>query len=195
MELIFATHNRHKAEEIRAVLDVKVHIITLDEAGITTEIPEPFQTLHENASAKSGFIFQATGKNCFSEDTGLEVDALGGAPGVHSARYAGEGRGFDENMDKLLLELGVETDRTARFRTVISLVLEGKEYFFEGVCEGRIGTEKIGKGGFGYDPIFYPRGFDKTFAEMDVKEKSALSHRGKAVGKLVTFLNNLITNR
>jgi XTP/dITP diphosphohydrolase len=195
MEFIFATHNRHKAEEIRAVLDEKIKIITLDEAGISSEIPEPFETLHENASAKSGFIFQATGRNCFSEDTGLEVDALGGAPGVHSARYAGEGREFDENMDKLLLELGEKADRTARFRTVISLILDGKEYFFEGVCEGRIGTEKMGKGGFGYDPIFYPGDFDKTFAQMDILEKSLLSHRGIAVGKLVTFLNNLITNR
>ena len=195
MELIFATHNPHKAGEIRAVLDEKIRIITLDEAGITEEIPEPFETLHENASAKSGYIFQTTGRDCFSEDTGLEVDALGGAPGVHSARYAGEGRAFDENMNKLLRELGDQKDRKARFRTVISLVIDGKEHFFEGICEGWIGREKRGKGGFGYDPLFYPKGYDKTFAEMDIAEKSALSHRGQAVGKLVTFLNNLITNR
>jgi XTP/dITP diphosphohydrolase len=195
MELIFATHNAHKAEEIRALLDDKFRIITLDEAGFKDEIPEPFDTLHENASAKSRFIFERTGRNCFSEDTGLEVEALGGAPGVKSARYAGEGRSFDENMNKLLRELQGVTWREARFRTVISLIMDGKEYFFEGTCSGRIGTKRKGDRGFGYDPLFYPGESTRSFAEMDLEEKSAISHRGRAVEKLVTFLNNLITNR
>ena len=195
MELIFATHNIHKAEEIRHMLDDRFRIITLDEAGLKEEIPEPFDTLQENATAKSRYIFERTGMNCFSEDTGLEVDALNGAPGVRSARYAGEGRSFEENMDKLLRELHGISHRNARFRTVISLMIGGKEYFFEGICEGRIGEEKKGSKGFGYDPLFYPGNSSRSFAEMELKEKSAISHRGRAVEKLVTFLNNLITNR
>ena len=195
MELIFATHNIHKAEEIRHALDDRFRIITLDEAGLMEEIPEPFDTLQENATAKSRYIFERTGKNCFSEDTGLEVDALNGAPGVRSARYAGDERSFEENMDKLLRELNGISHRNARFRTVISLFMEGKEYFFEGTCEGRIGLEKKGSKGFGYDPVFYPGNSPRSFAEMELKEKSAISHRGRAVEKLVTFLNNLITNR
>jgi XTP/dITP diphosphohydrolase len=195
MELIFATHNIHKAEEIRHMLDDRFRIITLDEAGLMEEIPEPFDTLQENATAKSRYIFERTGMNCFSEDTGLEVDALNGAPGVRSARYAGEGRSFEENMDKLLRELHGISHRNARFRTVISLIIGGKEYFFEGICEGRIGEEKKGSKGFGYDPLFYPGNSSRSFAEMELKEKSAISHRGRAVEKLVTFLNNLITNR
>ena len=195
MELIFATHNIHKAEEIRAVLDDRFRIITLDEAGLTEEIPEPFDTLRENATAKSRYVFERTGKDCFSEDTGLEVDALNGAPGVRSARYAGEGVSFEDNMDKLLRELQGISRREARFRTVISLVNGGREYFFEGTCEGRIGLERKGSKGFGYDPVFYPENSERSFAEMELREKSAISHRGRAVEKLVTFLNNLITNR
>jgi XTP/dITP diphosphohydrolase len=194
MKIIFATHNPHKADEIRAMLDDSIRIVTLNEAGITEEIPEPFETLKENASAKSQAIYRLTGADCFSEDTGLEVDALNGAPGVRSARYAGENRSFEENMNKLLRELEGRTDRRARFRTVISLLHGGKEYFFEGVCEGRILEERKGERGFGYDPLFAPEGDTRSFAEMSREEKARFSHRAKAVEKLVTFLNQLTTN-
>lgn len=195
MKLIFATHNKHKVEEIRSVLGAGLQVISLDEAGIHDEIPEPYDTLEENASEKSRFIFKLTAQNCFSEDTGLEVDALGGAPGARSARYGGEDRSFDRNMDKLLREMHGVQNRKARFRTVISLLIEGKETLFEGVCEGRIGFEKKGTRGFGYDPVFFPDGQQVSFGEMSLEEKSAYSHRAKAVEKLVTFLNNMTTNR
>ena len=195
MKLIFATHNKHKVEEIRSVLGAGLQVMSLDEAGIRDEIPEPHDTLEENASEKSRYIYNLTGQNCFSEDTGLEVDALGGAPGARSARYGGEDRSFDRNMDKLLREMHGVQNRKARFRTVISLLIEGKETLFEGVCEGRIGFEKKGTRGFGYDPVFFPDGQQVSFGEMSLEEKSAYSHRAKAVEKLVTFLNNMTTNR
>lgn len=191
MKLIFATNNEHKAAEIRAVLKGEMEVITLREAGIDKDIPEPFDTLEENASTKSSTIFQLTGTNCFSEDTGLEVEALSGAPGVKSARYAGENRSFDANIEKLLLELEGEQNRKARFRTVISLILDGKEYFFEGICEGIITTERKGSSGFGYDPVFVPDGSALSFAEMDMEGKNRFSHRKKATEKLVAFLNSL----
>jgi len=191
MKLIFATHNRNKAEEIRAVLSSSLEIITLDEAGLHDEIPEPFDTLEANASAKSKTIFELTGQSCFSEDTGLEVNALGGEPGVKSARYAGENRSFKANIEKLLANLSGKEDRRARFRTVISLLIAGQETRFEGICEGRIIEEKRGVSGFGYDPVFIPEGSDQTFAEMSLDEKNRYSHRKKAVEKLVAFLNQL----
>jgi XTP/dITP diphosphohydrolase len=191
MKLIFATNNQHKVEEIRSVLSNKLDIITLKEAGIDIDIPEPYDTLEENASAKSRTIYEITHTNCFSEDTGLEVNALNGEPGVKSARYAGENRSFDANIDKLLLNLSDKPDKSARFRTVISLLIEGVEHLFEGVCEGRIIDEKRGKMGFGYDPVFIPEGSDRTFAEMSMEEKNQFSHRKKATLKLVAFLNNL----
>lgn len=194
MELIFATNNKHKADEIRAVLTGDLRIITLQEAGIEKDIPEPFDTLEANASAKSQTIYEMTGKNCFSEDTGLEVAALNGEPGVKSARYAGESRSFDANIDKLLANLEGKTDRSARFRTVISLLINGKETLFEGICKGQIIAEKRGTGGFGYDPVFVPEGAEHSFAEMDIKEKNRFSHRKKATEKLVAFLNDLSTN-
>ncbi len=194
MKLIFATHNKHKVDEIRSVLRGGQEIITLDEAGIHEDIPEPYDTLEENASAKSRFITQLTGLNCFSEDTGLEVEALNGAPGVRSARYAGDERSFERNMDKLLHELEGQPNRKARFRTVISLIIDGKETLFEGICEGRISLQKKGQQGFGYDPVFIPAGYDRSFGEMSLEEKSVFSHRARAVEKLVTFLNNLISN-
>ena len=193
MKLIFATNNQHKIDEIRLILVNKFDIITLQEAGIDIDIPEPYDTLEENASGKSGTIFQMTGTNCFSEDTGLEVTALNGKPGVKSARYAGEGRSFDKNIEKLLINLAGKPDRTARFRTVISLILEGKETLFDGVCEGKIIDERKGSNGFGYDAVFVPAGSDKTFAEMTMAEKTKYSHRAIATEKLVTYLNNLIT--
>ena len=193
MKLIFATNNQHKVEEIRSVLANKFDIITLKEAGIDIDIPEPYATLEENASGKSATIFQLTGINCFSEDTGLEVVSLNGEPGVKSARYAGDDRTFDKNIEKLLVNLAGKSDRSARFRTIISLILDGKETLFEGICEGKIITERKGTRGFGYDPVFVPAESYKTFAEMTLPEKSQFSHRARATEKLVIFLNNLIT--
>ncbi|MFZ1312045.1 MAG: RdgB/HAM1 family non-canonical purine NTP pyrophosphatase [Chitinophagaceae bacterium] len=191
MKLIFATNNQHKIDEIRSILGKKIEIITLKEAGINIDIPEPYNTLEENASGKSKTIFDITATNCFSEDTGLEVNELNGEPGVKSARYAGEGRSFDANIEKLLSNLSGKSDRTARFRTVISLLIDGTETLFEGICEGRIIEKKRGLQGFGYDPVFIPTGSDKTFAEMDIVEKNRFSHRKKATEKLVAFLNTI----
>lgn len=187
--IIFATNNQNKIQEVRAVLGSRFNIITLKEAGIDIDIPEPHDTLEANASEKSKTIFKVTNQNCFSEDTGLEAEALDGEPGVKSARYAGEERSFDDNINKLLNKLNPLENKTARFRTVISLILGGKEYFFEGICNGRIISERRGTNGFGYDPIFIPDGSDKTFAEMDMAEKNKFSHRKKAMEKLVNFLN------
>lgn len=186
--LIFATNNQNKVAEVRAVLSNVFNIITLKEAGIDIDIPEPHDTLEANATEKSTTIFKLTGQHCFSEDTGLEVEALNGEPGVKSARYAGEARSFDDNIDKLLNRLKPFENRSARFRTVISLILDGREYVFEGICPGRIITERKGTNGFGYDPVFIPDGSDKTFAEMEMNEKNIFSHRKKAMQKLIDFL-------
>ncbi len=186
--LIFATNNQHKVEEIRKVLKKTFEITTLKEAGINIDIPEPHDSLEANASEKSNTIHQLTGKNCFSEDTGLEVEALNGEPGVKSARYAGEGRSFEANIEKLLVNLQNKENRKARFRTVISLILNDKEHLFEGICEGVILTEKKGEGGFGYDPVFVPTGSEKAFAQMSIEEKNRFSHRKKAMEKLIEFL-------
>ncbi len=194
MKLIFATNNQHKVDEIRAVLDNRLEMMTLKEAGINQDIPEPYDTLEANASVKSKTIQELTGLNCFSEDTGLEVEALQGEPGVKSARYAGENRSFDANIDKLLVNLEGQTNRKARFRTVISLLIDGQEFLFEGICKGRITAEKRGNQGFGYDPVFIPEGSVRTFAEMTMEEKNQFSHRKKATEKLVAFLNRLVTN-
>ncbi len=191
MKLIFATNNQHKVDEIRSVVGNDLNIVTLKEAGIDIDIPEPYATLEENASGKSRTIFEMTGTNCFSEDTGLEVAALDGEPGVKSARYAGNNRSFDANIDKLLSNLAGKADSTARFRTVISLLIDGNETLFEGICYGQIIAKKRGGQGFGYDPVFIPTGSTKTFAEMDMKEKNQFSHRKKATEKLVAFLNSI----
>lgn len=188
--LIFATNNQNKVDEVRAVLGKKFNILPLKEAGIDIDIPEPHDTLEENASEKSKTIFNLTGKNCFSEDTGLEVQALHGEPGVKSARYAGENRSFDANIEKLLNNLKEADNKAARFRTVISLILDGKEYYFEGICSGRIIAEKKGNNGFGYDPVFIPDESELTFAEMNMEEKNKYSHRKKAMEKLISFLTN-----
>ena len=191
MKIIFATNNQHKVDEIRSALPCSFSIISLKEAGIDIEIPEPHETLHENAAEKARTIFNLAKTNCFSEDTGLEVYSLNNEPGVRSARYAGEEKSFDNNIEKLLTKLGNSSERKARFRTVICLILEGKEYFFEGVCEGQIIKEKKGEQGFGYDPVFVPGGSEKTFAQMGIDEKNLFSHRRKATDKLVAFLNTL----
>jgi len=194
MKLIFATNNQHKVDEIKTVLPAGLEVISLKEAGIDQDIPEPYETLEENASRKSKTIFDITGMNCFSEDTGLEVYSLNGEPGVKSARYAGDERSFEANIEKLLEKLAGKTDRKARFRTVISLLIDGKETLFEGICEGEIINEKKGSGGFGYDPVFVPQGSDATFAEMDMREKNRFSHRARATEKLVAFLSKLGNN-
>ena len=188
-KLIFATNNQHKVDEIRAVTGNLFDIITLKEAGIDVDIPEPHDTFEANATEKSMTIHRLTGENCFSEDTGLEVAALDGEPGVKSARYAGDARDFQENIDKLLHKLQGLTDRSARFRTVISLILNEKEYLFTGVCEGKISGSQKGLQGFGYDPVFVPDGADKSFAEMTMEEKNQYSHRKKAVTQLIHFLS------
>ena len=190
--LIFATNNQHKIDELQAAVGHQLKLVTLRQAGIVIDIPEPFDTLRENAAEKSRVIHSLTGKDCFSEDTGLEVDALGGAPGVHSARYAGQGKSSEDNIIKLLLALTGCTHRSARFRTVISLLLSGQAYFFEGICEGNILEEKRGGTGFGYDPVFVPAGSDKSFAEMGMDEKNKFSHRKKAADQLIHFLQNRI---
>jgi len=189
MKIIFATNNQHKIDEIRSALPKDFSIITLKEAGIDIDIPEPHDTLQENAAEKARTIFNLTQTNCFSEDTGLEVYSLNNEPGVHSARYAGEEKSFNKNIDKLLFKLNGSAERKARFRTVVCLILDKKEYFFEGVCEGEIIRERRGQQGFGYDSIFVPTGSGKAFAQMNMEEKNEFSHRKKAVDKLVTFLN------
>ena len=191
MKLIFATNNQHKVDEIRSALPVTFEIITLHEAGIDIDIPEPFDTLKENAAVKAHTIYEMTHLNCFSEDTGLEVEALNGEPGVHSARYAGEERSHEKNIIKLLTGLKDKNNRNARFKTIICLIIGGKEYYFEGICEGTIGMRPSGDLGFGYDPVFIPEGAGKTFAEMDMDEKNRFSHRKKAADMLVAFLNEL----
>ena len=189
MKIIFATNNKNKVEEIKHLSHQKFQIFTLQEVGIDIDIPEPHDTLEANATEKSSTIYKLTNEAVFSEDTGLEVHALGGAPGVKSARYAGEGRNMQDNIDKLLQELKDKPTRTAQFRTVVSLIIEGKEYQFEGICKGHITYEMDGSNGFGYDPVFIPEGSNTTFANMDIAEKNKFSHRKKAVQKLIDFLN------
>ena len=187
--LIFATNNKNKIEEIRSILDSDMHIIGLREAGIITEIPEPHPTLEENAREKSTFIFKITNSDCFSEDTGLEVFALNGEPGVKSARYASDENDNQKNIEKLLDKMSVINDRSAQFRTVISLIANGEEFQFEGICKGSITEIQRGDKGFGYDSIFIPDGSEMTFAEMELTEKNKFSHRKKATSKLIDFLN------
>ena len=189
-EIIFATNNAHKLAEVQAVLGDGFRLVTAAEAGITEEIPENGDTLAENASQKSHYIHKRLGADCFADDTGLEVDALGGAPGVHSARYATDGHDFAANNRLLLKNMDGLSDRRARFRTVISLILDGREYMFEGRVEGRIAEAESGQSGFGYDPLFVPEGSNVSFAEMSAEEKNAISHRGRAVRRLAEFLNS-----
>ena len=187
-EIIFATNNRHKLEEVEQILDGTYRLITPAECGITEDIPEEQPTLEGNALQKARYIHDRTGKDCFADDTGLEVEALNGEPGVYSARYAGESKDFDDNMDLVLRNLQGEPNRNARFRTAIALILANKEYLFEGIVNGTMRETKSGTGGFGYDPIFQPEGYDITFAEMDMATKNAISHRGLAVQQLAEFL-------
>ena len=186
--LVFATNNEHKLMEIRKIIPPGFEVSGLKEIGCEEDIPETAETLVGNADIKAFFVYERYGRNCFADDTGLEVDALDGNPGVYSARYAGEAGNAEKNIIKLLREMQGVADRRARFRTVISLVLDGKAMHFDGIVEGQILNERRGEEGFGYDPVFLPDGYDQSFAEMDLELKNSISHRGRAVRKLVEFL-------
>ena len=189
MKIIFATNNAHKLSEVQAVLGEGFELVTPRMCGVEEDIPETAETLEGNASQKAHYLYKKTGLDCFADDTGLEVEALDGAPGVHSARYATDGHDFAANNRLLLKNLEGKENRRARFRTVISLIEGGEEHLFEGIVEGRIIDHESGEEGFGYDPLFVPDGFDRTFAEMTAEEKNAVSHRGRAVRKLVAYLH------
>ncbi len=188
-EIIIATNNKHKVEEIQREVKDKIRIISLKDLGFHQDIPETGSTLKENARQKARFIFEKYGKDCFADDTGLEVEALDGRPGVYSARYAGERCSFDDNIDLLLKEMEGKTNRKACFKTVICLIENGEEKYFEGVCKGNITTERYGNKGFGYDPVFIPEGYGESFAEMSGEEKNKISHRGKAIRELIKYMN------
>ena len=187
-ELVIATNNQHKVEEIRRTLGNKIKLISLKDMGCREEIPEDGTTLKENAYQKAKYVWDKYKKNCFADDTGLMVEALDGAPGVYSARYAGEHCSFDDNIDLLLENMEGKTNRNAYFATVICLIQDGEPVYFEGKCEGCILTERYGRGGFGYDPIFMPKGYGESFAEISMEEKNKISHRGKATEKLIKHL-------
>ena len=189
LKLVFATNNLNKLKEVQAML-TNFEIVSLAEINCIDDIAETAETLEGNAIIKANYITEKYGLNCFADDTGLEVEALNNEPGVYSARYAGNENNAEENMKKLLNELSDTSNRKAQFRTAVALNINGKQYIFEGICKGTILKEKQGEKGFGYDPIFMPSGFNKSFAEMNMIEKGTISHRGKAIEKLVTFLNN-----
>ena len=185
--LVFATHNNHKTEEIKKLMESWADVKSLSDIGYSKEIPETGATLEDNALQKAWHVFSKLGVDCFADDTGLEVEALSGAPGVYSARYASENATYAENTKLLIANMAGEQNRKARFRTVIYLILNGKKWLFEGSVSGTILTESRGEAGFGYDPIFLPDGFDKTFAEMTIQEKNGISHRGRAIQKMMNF--------
>jgi len=188
MELVFATNNQHKLQEIQQLLGDKIKLLSLADIQCTDEIPETGDTLEANAFQKSNYIYTKYGKNCFADDTGLEVISLNGAPGVYSARYAGIDKDAEANMQKVLSKLEGQKGREAKFRTVISLIIDGEEFQFEGHVDGHILNERTGSKGFGYDPIFQPEGYTVSFAEMTASEKNKISHRGRAIQKLIAFL-------
>ncbi len=189
-QLVFATHNPHKLQEVAAKAGEAIEVIGLIDLNCNEDIPETGATFHENASLKSHYVASRFQLNCFADDSGLEVDVLNGEPGVYSARYAGEPGDSEANMDKLLHKLQGQTNRRARFKTVISLLWGGEEHFFEGTIEGTIRTERSGAKGFGYDPVFQPEGYEITFAEMSLEQKNAISHRAMALEKLIAFLKS-----
>lgn len=190
MKLIFASHNKNKVKEIAAILPKHFELVGLHDLNYNEEIDETGATLEENALIKAKHIFEKFNLNCFADDSGLEVEVLNNEPGVYSARYAGNEKNDNANMNKLLTNLSSQTNRKARFRTVIALIIDGKEYSFEGIISGQIINEKKGEHGFGYDPIFVPDGYSKTFAELSAEEKNQISHRAKAVKQLLEFLSN-----
>lgn len=189
--LIFATNNAHKIEEVTSILNNEFNIRSLKDEQIYFDIPEPFDTIEENACEKARVIYSYTGKDCFGEDTGLEVTALNGEPGVKSARYAGEGKSSEDNIERLLTNLKRSPNREAQFKTIVCLIISGEEFTFEGICKGTIIQEKRGQSGFGYDPVFIPEGSENTFAEMTLAEKNIYSHRKKAIDSLVQFLKSM----
>ena len=191
MKLVFASNNKNKIQEIQALVPNIIQIVSLEEIGCIEDIPETADTIEGNAILKANYVTEKYGFDCFADDTGLEVDALNGAPGVYSARYAGEQKDANDNMDKLLSELKDKSNRKANFKTVIALNLNGEQNLFTGIINGKIIEEKIGTNGFGYDPIFVADGFEKTFAELSMEEKSTISHRGIAVKELILFLQKL----
>src|ERR1035437_2720379 len=191
MELVFATNNKHKLEELAHLAGEKFKLLSLHEINCFDDIAETADTLEGNAAIKARYIWEKFGKNCFADDTGLEVEALDGRPGVYSARYAGEDQNSAANLARLLVELEGKENRKARFRTVICLIIEGKEFFFEGIVNGHITIDHRGAEGFGYDPVFQPEGIAQTFAEMDMEAKSKISHRGIATERLISFLKSL----
>ncbi len=190
MQLVFATNNLNKLKEVQALIPVHIKLLSLKDIGCFEEVPETQNTIEGNAIQKAEYIKQHYGYDCFADDTGLEVEALGGAPGVFSARYAGEQRNANDNMVKLLSKLNHKNNRKAQFKTVIALQLNNKLHTFTGICKGTITTAKHGKKGFGYDPIFKPENYAQTFAEMDLDLKNSIGHRGKAIQWLVSFLNS-----
>lgn len=190
MKIVFATHNKNKLQEVAAMLP-NIELVSLTDIDCHEDIPETADTLEGNAVIKANYVTEKYGLSCFADDTGLLVDALNGEPGVYSARYAGESANAEKNMDLLLTNLKNKTDRSAKFMTTICLNLNGKQYLFEGVCPGEILNDRQGEKGFGYDPIFKPKGFDVSFAEMSMEQKGKISHRGLAVQKLITFLKNM----
>lgn len=190
-KLVFATNNKHKLNEIQKLAGDNFEILNLSDINCTDEIPEDEDTLQGNSLAKAQYIFGRYNADCFADDTGLEIKSLGGRPGVKSARYAGPECNADNNIDKVLIELTDVSDRSARFRTVISLIIKGKVYFFEGIVQGQIIESRRGRSGFGYDPIFLPDGYDQTFAEMDLDLKNEISHRGVATRRLIDFLKQI----
>jgi len=189
-DLLFATNNKHKLREVEEILGDEYRLLCLEEVGLDIEIPETENTLEGNARQKAWFIYEKTGMDCFADDTGLEIDALDGRPGVYSARYAGEGCSFEDNIQKVLMELEAVNERKACFRCVICLIMNGKVHLFEGKVEGEITKERKGRDGFGYDPVFKPDGQSQTFAEMPAYLKNGISHRGKAVLRMQRFLKN-----
>jgi len=191
VRLVFATNNQHKLQEVDKMLHNQIELLSLNDIGCNEDIPETSETLEGNASQKAKYVYEKYGVNCFADDTGLEVDALNMEPGVYSARYAGPQRNAGDNMQKLLSELNEIKNRSARFRTVISLIIDGKETLFEGKVEGEILNSLQGEQGFGYDPIFKPDGYEVSFAQMELDEKNKISHRGRAVEKLTLHLNKI----
>lgn len=191
MKIIFASNNKNKVQEIQNQVPKSIQIVTLEEIGCTEDIAETGKTLEENAIIKANYVTEKYGLPCFADDTGLEIDALNGEPGVYSARYAGEDKNADKNMDLVLQKLGTSTNRKSQFKTVIALNINNQQHLFTGIVEGDIRNKKTGTNGFGYDPIFEPENLGKTFAEMTIDEKNKLSHRGRAVEKLVEFLGKL----
>lgn len=191
MKLVFATHNPGKLKEVQEIAGNRFELLSLDNIGFTEDIPEPWPTLEENALEKARTVYRRFGVNCFAEDTGLEIDALNGEPGVLTARYAGEHKSPDDNINLVLAKLQHANSRRARFRTVFALVLNGNEYLFEGIVNGTITLHRQGEGGFGYDPVFMPDGYTLTFAQLPAEVKNQISHRGKAMQQLISFLQQL----